>query len=116
MFVWAYILILALFILSYLLNLILTSQFEIYALDKFSCKGAILYQMFSPFVQFVSFHAFSQMGVFFAFNNSDKVNLLFTLVFLGMMLMFVFSGFPLFFYFNPTKKVKEFYGVKQNTD
>jgi hypothetical protein len=71
--------------------------------------------MFSPFVQFVSFHAFSQMGVLFAFNNSDKANLLVTLVFFGMMLMFVFSGFPLFFYFNQAKKVKEFYGEKQNT-
>ncbi len=110
MFMWAYILIVALFVFSYLLNLLLKSQFEIYVLDKFSCKGAVFYQLFSPFVQFLSFHAFAQMGVFFAFNNSDKVNLLTTIIFFGMMLMFVFGGFPLFFYFNPARKVKEFYG------
>lgn len=104
MFVWAYILIVALFILSYLLNLLLTSQFEIYALDKFSCKGAILYQIFSPFVQFVSFHAFSQMGVFFAFNNSDKANLLVTLVFLGMVLMVCIFRVSFIFLLQSNKK------------
>lgn len=110
MFIWAYILILLMFVACYFLNFILSSQFQIHVLDKFSCKGAIFFHLFSPFVQFVSFHAFSQVGIFFAFNSFDKINLITAIVFLQMILMFAFAGFPIFFNMNEARKVKEFYG------
>jgi len=109
MFIWAYALILFMFAFTHFGHSILSKIFGSDLLQKFSAKAIFFYLLFSPFIQYISFHSFSQLKLLFSFNAADKVNLAITILFLGINMFFVFAGFPIFYYLNSLKLSKIVY-------